>query len=46
MQRLAQKLYGIGVQYVKQIKPPDNEKKGWDLADASWTVKEVSTCKK
>ena len=42
MQRLAQKLYGIGVQYVKQIKPPDNEKKGWDLADASWNTKEAA----
>ena len=42
MQRLAQKLYEIGVEYVKQIKPPDNEKKGWDLADASWTTKEAA----
>ena len=43
MDRLAQLLLNIGVKTVRQINPPNNEKKGWDLADAKWSVKEATS---
>jgi len=42
MQRLAQLLYSVGVVNVKQIKNPENVEEGWDLADATWTIKEAT----
>lgn len=42
MDRLAQLLYDVGVEYVKQIKNPDDLPEGWDLADAKWTPKEAA----
>ena len=42
MERLAQMLYEIGAENVKQIKNPDDVKQGWDLADATWTQKEAA----
>ena len=42
MQRLAQLLYEVGVDNVKQIKNPDDVKQGWDLADATWSQKEAA----
>ena len=42
MKRLAQNLYLRGAQIVRQINPPENVKQGWDLADATWTIKEAA----
>ena len=42
MKRLAQNLYLRGAQIVRQINPPKDMKQGWDLADATWTVKEAA----
>ena len=41
MERLAQLLFSIGVETIKQVNPPDEVKQGWDLADATWTTKEA-----
>ena len=41
MDRLAQLLFNIGVETIKQVNPPDDAKQGWDLADATWTTKEA-----
>ena len=41
MERLAQLLFSIGVETIKQVNPPDDVKQGWDLADATWTTKEA-----
>ena len=41
MDRLAQLLFSIGVETIKQVNPPDDAKQGWDLADATWTTKEA-----
>ena len=41
MERLAQLLFYIGVETIKQVNPPDDVKQGWDLADATWTTKEA-----
>ena len=41
MNRLAQLLFSIGVETIRQVNPPDDVKQGWDLADATWTTKEA-----
>ena len=42
MKRLAQNLYLRGASIVRQVNPPKDAKQGWDLADATWTVKEAA----
>ena len=42
MKRLAQNLYLLGSEIVRQINPPKDVKQGWDLADATWTPKEAA----
>ena len=41
MDRLAQLLFSIGVETIRQVNPPDDAKQGWDLADATWSTKEA-----
>ena len=42
MKRLAQNLYLMGAEIVRQVNPPKDVKQGWDLADAIWTTKEAT----
>ena len=42
MKRLAQNLYLRGALIVRQVNPPKDVKKGWDLADATWTTEEAT----
>ncbi len=41
MQKLAQKLRGVGAASVQIVDPPPEATDGWDLADSSWTPEQA-----